>query len=336
MVQSQFFETDEAGTVSCLLCPHKCTLTHDKRGNCGVRINIEGSLFSENYGKVSALHFDPIEKKPLYHFFPGRTILSVGTFGCNLECRFCQNYEISQAKSGSFHRISQYLPDELIKMAKSRRDNLGISFTYNEPTVWYEYMYDIARLAKENDMYTVMVTNGFINQAPLEKLLPFMDAFNVDLKAFTEDFYRKYTSSRLSPVLESISRIRKAGKHLEITNLIIPGLNDDLEAFGKMIRWILNETGKDTVLHLSRYFPMYKMTIRSTPVSTLEKLYHIAEKHLDHVFLGNVGINGMGKNTVCPDCGNIIIIREGYQISVSGLMAGGTCSRCQKKIVQYC
>ncbi|UCG27864.1 MAG: AmmeMemoRadiSam system radical SAM enzyme [Bacteroidales bacterium] len=336
MTQSQFFKTNEDGTLSCLLCPHECTLHNDQRGNCGVRINRNGDLYPDNYGKVSALHFDPIEKKPLYHFFPGSQILSVGTFGCNLRCRFCQNYEISQAKAESFHRVSQYLPDELIQMAKSRRDNIGISFTYNEPTVWYEYMYDIARLSKQNNFYTAMVTNGFINKAPLEKLLPYMDAFNVDLKAFTEDFYRKYTSSRLDPVLESIARIRKAGKHLEITNLIIPGLNDDKKIFEKMIRWILNQTGKDTVLHLSRYFPMYKMTIRSTPVDTLEKLYHIARKYLNYVFFGNVGIDGMGKNTLCPDCGNIIIIREGYHTSKPGLGAGGTCSRCQKKIIHFC
>ncbi len=334
MVQAKYFEKHPSGEVTCTLCPHRCKLKQEKTGICGVRKNRNGMLYAENYGKVSAIHFDPIEKKPLYHFFPGSQILSIGTIGCNLSCRFCQNFEISQADIESYSSLSSYEPNDVLKIARSRKENIGISFTYNEPTIWYEYVTDMAEKAKQNDLLTTMVTNGFINPDPLASLLPFMDAFNIDLKAFTDDFYRKYTSSRLSPVMDTILQIHKAGKHLEITNLIIPGLNDNPETFLKMVQWISTEVSEETVLHLSRYFPAHKMTIHSTPLSTLERLYNIARDHLCHVFLGNVGGVNYGKNTFCPSCGAEVIIREGYYTRVTGLEPGGTCSQCGNKVIQ--
>jgi len=334
MVQAKYFEKHPTGEVTCRLCPHQCKLKQEKRGICGVRKNRNGILYAENYGKVSAIHFDPIEKKPLYHFFPGSQILSIGTIGCNLSCRFCQNYEISQADIESYGFISTYEPDDILKIAHGREENIGISFTYNEPTIWFEYVMDVAEKAKQNHLLTTMVTNGFINPDPLADLLPIMDAFNIDLKAFTDEFYRKYTSSRLSPVMDTILQIKEAGKHLEITNLIIPDLNDNTETFRKMAQWISTEVSKETVLHLSRYFPAHKMSIHSTPLSTLERLYNIAREYLNHVFLGNVGGANYGKNTCCPSCGAEVIIREGYYTRITGLEPGGTCSHCGNKVIQ--
>jgi pyruvate formate lyase activating enzyme len=335
MIQAQYFEKHSAGEVTCTLCPHNCKLKQGKRGICGVLKNNDGVLYSENYGRVSAIHFDPIEKKPLYHYYPGNQILSIGTIGCNLTCRFCQNAEISQADNESYGFIPTYTPEEIIKIARGRPENIGISFTYNEPTIWYEYVLDVAKEAREHDLLTTMVTNGFINPDPLAALLPFMDAFNIDLKAFSDEFYRKYTSSRLTPVMEGILQIKEAGKHLEITNLIIPGLNDDTETFREMVQWISTEVGKETVLHLSRYFPAYKMSVHSTPLSTLERLYTIAREHLSHVFLGNVGGANYGKNTTCPSCGNEVILREGYFTRITGLKKDGTCSHCGYKILNH-
>ena len=335
MIQSQYFETHSTGEVTCTLCPHLCKLKDQKRGNCGVRINRNGLLYSENYGRVTAIHFDPIEKKPLYHFYPGSQILSIGTLGCNLSCQFCQNFEISQANFESHDFSSIYSPEEVLKVARSRSENIGISFTYNEPTIWYEFVKDVSQQSREYDMVTTMVTNGFINSKPLASLLPYLDAFNVDLKAFTDDFYRKYTSSLLSPVKDSILQIKDAGKHIEITNLVIPDLNDDPKTFREMVSWISREVGENTVLHLSRYFPVYKMSIPRTSMETLQLLYTIAREYLTHVFYGNVSELKNGRDTICPACNAVAITREGYYTRISGLNQDGKCSNCGKKIIQH-
>ena len=268
MIESPLYEKHSSGEVTCTLCPHKCILKVGKKGICGVRKNYNSKLCSENYGKVTAIHFDPIEKKPLYHYFPGSQILSIGTLGCNLSCQFCQNYEISQSDFDSHTSYSTYEPEEIIKVALSRQENIGISYTYNEPSIWFEYVMEVAEKAKQKNLVNTMVTNGFINPDPLDSLISLIDAFNVDLKAFTDEFYRKYTSSQLSPVLESIQHIKSSGRHIEITNLVIPGLNDNPDQFRKMVQWIATEVGNDTVLHLSRYFPTYKMSVQSTPTTT--------------------------------------------------------------------
>lgn len=333
MTEAHYYEKHPTGEVTCTLCPHRCNIKQGKRGNCGVRKNQDGILYSENYGKVSAIHFDPIEKKPLYHFYPGSQILSIGTVGCNLSCQFCQNHEISQADSESYGFLSSYDAEDILKIAHGRKENIGISFTYNEPTIWFEYLMEVAEKAKQENLLTTMVTNGFINPDPLADLLPFIDAINIDLKAFTDEFYRKYTSSQLSPVLDSIQQMNEGGKHIEITNLVIPGLNDNTDSFREMVQWISTEVGKDTVLHLSRYFPAYKMSIHSTPMETLERLYYIARDHLNHVFLGNTGGVSYGRNTCCPSCGAEVILREGYYTRVTGLEPGGICSQCGKRVI---
>ncbi len=288
MHEALYYEKKENKTVQCQLCPHLCIIKNGNRGICGVRKNIDGKLIAETYGRVSALQSDPIEKKPLYHFHPGEYILSVGSVGCNLHCLFCQNCEISQADFDEFPYFKEYSPDDIIKMAMDQPDNLGIAYTYNEPTVYYEFMYDIARQAKSHNLLNVAVSNGYINQKPLKDLLQYIDAFSIDLKGFTEYFYKKYTSSALEPVKKTIKTIKSHGKHVELINLIIPTLNDDKATFKKMLEWINKEIGTDTVLHLSRYFPRYKLTIPPTSIDTLKELKSIADEYLENVYLGNI------------------------------------------------
>ncbi|MFC2100347.1 AmmeMemoRadiSam system radical SAM enzyme [Bacteroidota bacterium] len=327
MVHAQYYEVEEEGKVKCHLCPHHCMIKNKKSGICNVRMNKDGKLYSRVYGKISAMNFDPIEKKPLYHFFPGSNILSVGSIGCNLSCNFCQNHEISQGCSSDNPFLKNYHIDEIINMALSHSDNLGIAYTYNEPTVWFEYMVDIAKKAKENILKNVMVTNGFINEDPLNELLKYVDAFSVDLKSWSDKFYKKYTSSALEPVKRTIQKIYDSGRFLEITNLVIPGLNDNETEFEEMVQWISGELDASIVLHISRYHPSYKMDIQPTSLSTLENLYDIAKKHLHYVYIGNM-ITSKGNNTYCPECRSLLIKREGYLTSITGLNTQGRCISC--------
>lgn len=289
------FYTSENGLISCNLCPHNCTIHDGKRGICRVRKNENGRLISESYGQICSMNFDPIEKKPLYHFFPGRIIFSAGSLGCNLHCKFCQNWEISQSGIEDFGNLRMASPPELINKALSRNNNIGIAYTYNEPTVWFEFMLETAKLAQKEGLKNVMVTNGFINQEPLEELFPYMDAFSVDLKAFNEEFYKTITASRLEPVLAALKMIRKSGRHLEITNLVITGTNDDEKEFTEMVNWIATELGRETVFHISRYFPMFKMDKETTSHEKLKNLYDIAREKLDYVYLGNLRTNESGQ-----------------------------------------
>jgi pyruvate formate lyase activating enzyme len=331
MKVSLFYNKLDGNKVQCHLCPHNCIISEGKLGTCGVRRNRGGDLYSETYEKISAVHFDPIEKKPLYHFLPGKIILSIGSVGCNLSCNFCQNCDISQVTVDDFSWFKHYTVGDIVDLAVSKNTNAGVSYTYNEPSIHYEYVLEIATEIKRRKMYNVMVSNGFINKEPLLKLLPVIDAFNIDLKAFTDEFYKKLTRSSLNPVLDTLKLINKSGNHLEITNLIIPTLNDDPQTFGKMVDWIYKELGENTVLHLSRYFPHYKMTIAGTPISTLESLYNIAREKLHYVYLGNV-VCSNGQNTYCPFCNNLIIGRSGYFTSVTGIDKDGKCQKCKKVV----
>jgi pyruvate formate lyase activating enzyme len=327
MKTAQFYRNLEDGKVQCLLCPHLCSLSEGKTGKCGVRRNVNADLVSEIYGKVSAIHYDPIEKKPLYHFHPGNIILSIGSIGCNLSCSFCQNCDISQASVSGFPWLKDYSPDEIVQMAAGHENNIGIAFTYNEPTISYEYILEIARLANGMGMKTAMVSNGYINREPLVRLLPFMDAFNIDLKAFRDEFYKVQTGASLSPVLETLKILNEAGKHIEITNLIIPGLNDDPAVFSEMIDWISTELGVYTVLHLSRYFPHHKLTIGPTPVDTLRDLLALASQKLHYVYLGNVASN-KGQQTRCAECGELLIDRAGYHAEIRSITKDTKCNKC--------
>lgn len=333
IMEAQFYEKIENNKVRCTLCPHYCTLSEGKTGICKVRTNISGKLISENYGKISGYHFDPVEKKPLYHFYPGKDILSIGSVGCNLHCRFCQNHEIAQTGVHDYGYIRDLSSGAIVNAALRQKNNIGIAYTYNEPLVFYEFMRDTALNAKQNGLKNVMVTNGFINPEPLQKLIHFIDAFSVDLKAFTDDFYKKITSSHLNPVTETLKTIKKSGKLLEITNLVIPTLNDDEQKFKEMVLWIKNELGEDTVLHISRYYPMYKMNIEATQAKKLLRLFDIASDHLNFVYIGNLP-SVKGQNTYCPNCKKQVIERNGYYTNITGLDKKGNCTHCGRKILE--
>jgi pyruvate formate lyase activating enzyme len=229
--------------------------------------------------------------------------------------------------------MRSYSPREIVDFAGEKKDNIGIAYTYNEPIVWFEYMMDIAEVARRKGMKNVMVTNGFINPQPLDEVLKVMDAFNVDLKAFTEDFYLTQTMSKLKPVKESLKQIRRSGKHLEITYLIIPGKNDDPNDFVHMLKWIKGELGDDTVLHLSRYFPTYKMSAPPTPSGLVSDLFEMAKLHLKYVYIGNLNTN-TGQNTYCPSCDHKVIDRSRYDTWVKGLDESGACAKCGQKIIK--
>jgi pyruvate formate lyase activating enzyme len=322
-------ELDELA-VQCLLCPHKCKLQPEHYGICKTRVNKGGRLFTESYAILSAISSDPIEKKPLYHFHPGRPILSIGSFGCNLSCDFCQNCEISQIDQRIFARHSSREPEDIVGKAILLRNNIGLAYTYNEPSVYYEYMIECAALIKEQDQCNVMVTNGYINPAPLEALFPYMDAFNVDLKSFRDQFYKKRSGGSLNPVLETIRRIAKAGKHMELTFLIIPGYNDSEEEWTEMLKWISDFCGKNSVLHVSRYYPHYKMDRPPTPLSTIRRFLDMANDRISYVYPGNAP--QLDNHSYCPECGNLLIERFIYNTELKGIGPDGKCSKCKCEI----
>ena len=312
-------KTDDTG-VNCMLCPHTCSIGEGKSGACGVRRNRSGTLFTMIYGEVSSIAMDPIEKKPLYHFYPGSSILSVGTVGCSFRCGFCQNYHISQDPSAP---TRFYEPEEVVRIAQEK-GSVGIAYTYSEPLIWYEWVIDTCRLAKKRGLVNVFVTNGYINQKPLSELLAVADAFNIDLKSFDEDFYKKTVGGKLKPVLETIEAISKEDRIvLEVTTLVIPGYNDKEEEMRKLTGW-LSSLSPDIPYHLSAYYPMYKFSAPPTPVETLYKMKKIAKEKLNYVYLGNVSGES---SSVCVSCGSTLIQRFGYRIKVANYK-DGACTSC--------
>jgi pyruvate formate lyase activating enzyme len=332
MKEALYYTKLSSNSLKCCLCPHNCIIQEGKRGICKVRLNKEGVLFSEVYGYPVALNTDPVEKKPLYHYFPGYQVLSTGTLGCNLKCGFCQNCGISQASGEDQRLFHRRNVDEIIQIALQKQKNIGLAYTYNEPVIFYEFMTDLAREIHMNGLKNIMVSNGYINPEPLGKLLGLIDAFNIDLKSFEESFYKDHTKSNLQPVLQTIKTIFRHGNHLEITFLVIPGLNDDPEVFERMLDWIAKETSTKTVLHISRYFPKYNMNLPPTPYRTLENMYHIAKKKLQYVYLGNISTDNY-QNTHCPKCNFLVIKRTGYYTVVEGLDVSGKCIKCGTEII---
>jgi pyruvate formate lyase activating enzyme len=320
------------GGIKCQLCPHMCLINDGKAGICKVRRNIDGKLVAETWGRISAMHMDPIEKKPLYHFFPGRPILSLGSVGCNMHCLCCQNWQISQVSVKEFSFEHPVQPDEIVNTAIIEENNLGIAYTYNEPAMWFEYMIDIAKLVQLKGLKNVMVSNGYVSEKPMDDLLHYIDAFNIDLKGFTENFYRKFTGSRLDPILRNLIKIRNSGRHLEITTLIVPGQNDDPRVFSNMVDWISGELGKDTILHLSRYHPAYKFDAGPTSADDMKGLLEIAQSRLFYVYAGNIQLNDY-HDTRCSECNNIIIRRDGYHVSLISVNKQGACMHCGNKVI---
>lgn len=307
--------------LQCMLCPHGCTIGVGKVGICRTRMNLDGRLILTTYGACSSTQVDPIEKKPLFHFHPGRRILSLGSLGCNLSCRFCQNWQISQSATGTRF----IAPRQAAKLAAEAEGNIGIAYTYNEPLVWFEYLMDTAPMVREAGLKNVLVTNGEINERPLRELLPHIDAMNIDVKAKDEGFYRDVCGGLLAPVLRTVEIARAEGVHVEITNLLIPGHNDRAEQIEVLVDWIA-ELDSSIPLHLSRYHPDYQMTEPPTPPQALVAAREIAMKKLRHVYLGNIYVPGT-QDTICPTCERIAVRRAGYSITTMNL-DGGNCAAC--------
>jgi len=319
------------GRVRCGICPHRCVIAPGKYGVCRTRYNDDGSLYSMVYGEITSMAIDPIEKKPLYHFFPGEETLSISTFGCSFRCPWCQNYSISQAGVGDVATDS-FKPEEVVERAK-REKNRIISYTYNEPLIWFEFVLDTSKLAKKENMYNVLVSNGYVTLETLGELLPHLDAANVDVKSINPDFYRKYCAAKVEPVLEVCKEMVDHGVHVETTNLIIPGLNDSSEDIERLCDWHLRDLGPDTPLHFSRFFPMYKMShLPPTPVKTVEKAVQTArEKGILYVYGGNIP-GSKTDSTYCPRCGRTVVERFGFSISQWNLDSDMRCKHCGEKI----
>lgn len=315
--------------IRCLLCPHHCLLAEGETGICGVR-KAEGEyLYTLNYGLLAAVNLDPVEKKPLYHYHPGRPILSIGTFGCNLLCSFCQNWSLARGTVNSHsERVN---PEAILKMLEREggpAENIGLAYTYNEPMIWYEFILDTAKLLRDCGYRNILVTNGYINQKPLKELLPYIDAMNIDVKAFGDDFYKDYCGGLKNPVIKTVESAVDSC-HVEITSLLIPSLNDDLSELEAMAAW-LSELNPDIPLHFSRYFPQYRLNLPSTSPAVMEKAKKTALKYLRYVYLGNIELPGSA-NTVCPYCGNLLIERSRYAVKIMGL-EGSSCNNCSSNI----
>ncbi|MBI0581764.1 MAG: AmmeMemoRadiSam system radical SAM enzyme [Methanomassiliicoccales archaeon] len=311
MHEARFWEK-EGERIRCHLCPHNCSISPMRRGICGVRENRDGKLYSMNYGKVAAANFDPIEKKPLFHFYPGEDVFSIGSIGCNFRCRHCQNFNISQAQLGEL--VLREMSPEAVSETALSAGSRGVAFTYNEPTIWHEFAYDAMKIAKEKGMFTVYVTNGFIQEEPLRELSPFLDAMNIDVKGFTERFYDKVCKAPLEPVLRTVELAHRLGIHVELTYLIIPGENDDRDEIRRFSEWVVS-LDKRIPVHFSRFHPDYEMSDKPpTPIRTMEAAKDIGkEAGLQFIYLGNVMIPH-GEDTVCPNCGTLLIERMGFSI----------------------
>lgn len=305
--------------VQCGLCPRRCILNVGQRGFCTVRINKQGSLYTLGYANPVAVHIDPIEKKPFFHVAPGEPIFSLAVAGCNMRCVFCQNWQISQSRPDEVE--SYYLPPEEAVNKTIESGCRFIAYTYTEPTVFYEYMLDIAKLAKDRGIKNTMHSCGYINPEPLKELLKYMYAVNVDLKGFSQEFYAKMGSfAELAPVLETLKTIKNQGVWLEITNLVIPGLNDDPKQIEQMCRWIKENLGDEVPLHFSRFMPAFKLqNLTPTPTEKLEEAYAIAKSvGLKYVYIGNVP-GHTAESTYCPQCGKLLVKRMGYQIQENNI-----------------
>lgn len=340
--EAMFYESLSAGRVKCGLCPYLCIIAPGRAGYCGVRQNIDGKLYTMIYGKVSSVMADPIEKKPLFHFHPGTRALSLGTLGCNMRCIHCQNWQISHVipvkgvGNGKVYNVIEELPtqhlspEEMVRLAKEY-DCQGVAWTYNEPTIWFEYTYDGARLAKQNGLYTVYVTNGYITPEALDTIGPYLDAYRVDVKGFTKEFYKNLANIKdFKPVLEAAERAKKKwNMHVEIVTLVIPTWNDDEMQLRGIAKWIKEKLGPETPWHVTRFVPYLELAhLPPTPTETLEEARQIGlDAGLKFVYIGNVPGHA-GENTYCPKCKKLLIERVGYEIGKYNV-ENGKCAFCK-------
>lgn len=324
MREARYYTKLKDQAVQCLLCPNFCYLPVGSVAGCLSRQNIDGVLYTINYSRTIALSSDPIEKKPLYHYHPGSKILSVGANSCNLHCDFCQNATLSQVPC----HTSELTPAKLLSILQ--KGNLQqIAFTYTEPFTWYEYILDFATLAAQADIRIVLVTNGYINPEPLHELLPFIDAMNIDLKGMSEEFYQSLCAGKLAPVLETI-KAAYARCHIEITNLLIPGVNDSDAMISALVTFIA-DLDCNIPVHLSRYFPCFRSDRPQTPEATLQRAYLLAKRQLHNVYLGNIDTT-IPNSTVCKNCGALLIERRGYHTAEQKLVINNKCGICKSTV----
>ena len=331
MKEALLYQKLDGDKVRCQLCAHYCTIANGKKGICQVRENRDGILYSLVYGRTISQNIDPIEKKPLYHFYPGSRACSIGTPGCNFRCDWCQNWEISQMPREQHFIAGQELSSAEIVAAAKKTSSRSIAYTYTEPTIFFEYSYDTARLAREAGIANVYVSNGYMSAEMLELFHPWLDAVNIDLKSFRDATYHKYTGASLQPVLDSLKKIHDYGIWLEVTTLVIPGVNDDPQELQEIAEFIATELGTETPWHISRFFPQYKL--QQTPPTPPDTLYRAGEigraAGLKYVYLGNLTEE---TDTNCPACGKLLIRRSGFGISSNRVDSHGCCPDCGKKI----
>lgn len=324
--EALYWEIRGDGNVQCGLCPRRCFLGDGQRGFCRARKNIGGKLYTLTYGYPVAIHFDPIEKKPFAHVYPGTKSFSIATAGCNLRCKFCQNWEISQLDPGKV-KVDYVPTQEILQMAKESGAKT-IAFTYTEPTIFYEYMLEIAKLAKDNNIDCVIHSSGFINDAPLRELSKYLKAANIDLKGFSDKYYADFCEGNLASILNTLKVLKEEGVWIEITNLVIPGANDSDQDILALSNWVKENLGADTPVHFSRFYPMYKLTdLSPTPVKTLVHAKEIAtQAGLRYVYIGNIPAD-TGEDTICPVCHKLLVKRSGYTLLENNIVKG-KCKFC--------
>ncbi|MCD7895408.1 MAG: AmmeMemoRadiSam system radical SAM enzyme [Planctomycetaceae bacterium] len=319
--QARYYDRFPDGAVSCQLCPHTCFLKNGQIGICGARKNRNGVLLALTYGEVTGVAVDPIEKKPLYHFYPGRKVLSFGGWGCNLKCRFCQNSAISQHDSPTVPMTPADIATQALK-----NGSIGVAYTYNEPLIAIEYVMDCAKAVRKAGGKNVLVSNGFVNPKPLADLLPFLDAVNIDIKAFNNAFYRKLCGGKLQPVLDTVTFL--AGKvHMELTTLIIPDENDAIPELEDLAAWIADNCGPNVPCHLTAYHPSYNYHRAATTEAHLRNARYIFRKKLNYVYVGNTKMPDV-TDTVCVNCGKVVVKRDIYTVDTAGMNPDGTCAAC--------
>jgi pyruvate formate lyase activating enzyme len=331
MIEARLYNKRANNQVACRLCAHFCVINCGERGLCGVRENRDGTLYSLVYGHTIAHHVDPIEKKPLYHFYPGSRSLSIATPGCNMHCHWCQNAGISQVPRDLKFPVGDVMSPEQIVVAAQKSDSSSIAYTYTEPTIFFEYSLDTARLAHDAGIANVYVSNGYMTAEMLDLVHPYLDAANIDLKSFRDPTYRKYAGARLQPVLDNLKRLHDLGVWLEVTTLVIPGINDDFLELKELAEFIVSELGTDTPWHISRFFPQYKLNnLPPTPPATINQAVELGRAAgLNYIYAGNLGVVG---DTLCPGCGVTLIERRGYDIRRNRIVKESSCPDCGHRI----
>jgi pyruvate formate lyase activating enzyme len=326
-VEAHYYEKLEDGRVRCLVCPRKCVVGEGQKGLCRVRVNRGGTYYSSVYGRACTYHVDPIEKKPLFHVMPGTTAFSIATVGCNLDCKFCQNWEISQEHPENVDAY-ELKPAKVVKAAK-QFDAPSIAYTYTEPIVWHEYALDCARAGHDAGLKSVMISAGYMNREPMVEMAGEMDAIKIDLKSISGDYYKDICSGTLEPVLSTLATVEESGTWLEIVNLMVPTLNDSDEDVAKLCKWIADNLGGDVPVHFTRFYPTYKLkNLPPTPVSTVEEAREIAlASGINFPYVGNVPSGHPGESTYCPGCGEMLIRRVGYRV-ISNTLKDGKCPSC--------